>query len=266
MRPMSCGSSMLAMIFTAPPQCWQDSPRKLDVVAAWSIDRLGRSLHHVAAFMSELGEQRVALYLHQQNVDGTTSAGKAMLGMAAEFAEFEHAVTIERINSGLARARAQGKQLGRPKVSDKVEREIRKMLAKGTGKLKIARTLGVGVSTVQQSPPRSALLPKSGAQAAAKTSRSTSGRFAAIASNERAAPVGLRRPCSQSCNVRTDTPSTFANFGCESPERMRASRASGTSIWCTRAARPLRPVSALGGSPPRCHGSLPILPILWDST
>jgi DNA invertase Pin-like site-specific DNA recombinase len=123
---------------------------KLDVVAAWSIDRLGRSLHHVAAFMSELGEQRVALYLHQQNVDGTTSAGKAMLGMAAVFAEFERAVTIERINAGLARARSQGKQLGRPKVNDKTEREIRRMLAKGTGKLKIARTLKVGVSTVQR--------------------------------------------------------------------------------------------------------------------
>lgn len=123
---------------------------KLDVVAAWAIDRIGRSLTHVAAFMAELQEQRVALYLHEQNVDGTTSSGRAMLGMASVFAAFERDITIERINSGLARARAQGKQLGRPKVSAKTEDKIRDMLAKGTGKLKIARTLRVGVSTVQR--------------------------------------------------------------------------------------------------------------------
>lgn len=129
----------------------QDAARgKLDIVAAWSIDRLGRSLHHVAGFMAEMLEQNVALYLHQQNVDGTTSSGKAMLGMAAVFAEFERSVTIERINAGLARARSQGKQLGRPRVDSKVEKKIRKLRADGAGKLKIAKQLGVGVSTVQR--------------------------------------------------------------------------------------------------------------------
>jgi DNA invertase Pin-like site-specific DNA recombinase len=130
--------------------CKDTARGKLDVIAAWSIDRLGRSLHHVAAFMAEMLEQHVALYLHQQNVDGTTSAGKAMLGMAAVFAEFERSTTIERINAGLARARAEGKQLGRPRVDATVEKQILAMRAKGAGKLKIARTLEVGVSTVQR--------------------------------------------------------------------------------------------------------------------
>jgi DNA invertase Pin-like site-specific DNA recombinase len=130
--------------------CTDAARGKLDIVAAWSIDRLGRSLQHVASFMAELLEQRVALYLHQQNVDGTTSSGKAMLGMAAVFAEFERAVTIERINAGLARARSEGKQLGRPTVGDQVEAKIRALSSKGTGKLKIAKTLGIGVSTVQR--------------------------------------------------------------------------------------------------------------------
>ncbi len=71
-----------------------------------------------------------------------------MLGMAAVFAEFERGVTIERINAGLARARSEGKQLGRPRVEAKVERRICELRAKGAGKLKIARTLGVGVGTV----------------------------------------------------------------------------------------------------------------------
>jgi DNA invertase Pin-like site-specific DNA recombinase len=123
---------------------------KLDMVAAWSIDRVGRSLQHLVEFMEELKQQGVGLYLHQQNVDSSTAAGKAMLSMCGVFAEFERSIIVERINAGLARARAQGKELGRPRVADRTETEIRKMLAKGTGKLKIARTLGVGVSTVQR--------------------------------------------------------------------------------------------------------------------
>jgi DNA invertase Pin-like site-specific DNA recombinase len=123
---------------------------KLDMVAAWSIDRVGRSLQHLVEFMEELKHQGVGLYLHQQNVDSSTAAGKAMLSMCGVFAEFERSIIVERINAGLARARAQGKELGRPRVDDSTEREIRKMLAKGTGKLKIARTLQVGVSTVQR--------------------------------------------------------------------------------------------------------------------
>ncbi len=123
---------------------------KLDMVAAWSIDRVGRSLQHLVEFMEELKHQGVGLYLHQQNVDSSTAAGKAMLSMCGVFAEFERSIIVERINAGLARARAQGKELGRPRVDGKTEGEIRKMLAKGTGKLKIARTLGVGVSTVQR--------------------------------------------------------------------------------------------------------------------
>ena len=130
--------------------CKDAARGKLDIVAAWSIDRLGRSLHHVANFMAELLEQNVALYLHQQQVDGTTSSGKAMLGMAAVFAEFERSCTIDRINAGLARARAEGKQLGRPRVASKIEGKIRSMRGEGVGKLKIAKQLGVGVSTVQR--------------------------------------------------------------------------------------------------------------------
>ena len=72
-----------------------------------------------------------------------------ILGMATEFAEFERAVTIERINAGLARAGAEGKHLGRPTVGDQVEAKIRALAGKGTAKLKIAKTLGIGVSTAQ---------------------------------------------------------------------------------------------------------------------
>jgi DNA invertase Pin-like site-specific DNA recombinase len=123
---------------------------KLDMVAAWSIDRVGRSLQHLVEFMEELKAQGVGLYLHQQNVDSATAAGKAMLSMCGVFAEFERAIIVERINAGLARARAQGKRLGRLPVSNRTETQIRNLHKQGLGKLKIARTLRCGVSTVQR--------------------------------------------------------------------------------------------------------------------
>lgn len=124
---------------------------KLDVVAAWSIDRLGRSLPHVVNLLAELTEQHVAVYLHQQQVDSTTTAGKAMLGMCAVFAEFEWNTTSDRIKAGIARARKQGKRIGRPSsVTATTERRIRDLRGKGYGKLRIARELGCGTSTVQR--------------------------------------------------------------------------------------------------------------------
>lgn len=126
------------------------SQGKLDLVAAWSIDRIGRSLQHLVNFMEELREQNVGLYLHQQQIDTSTAAGKAFLQMAGVFAEFERGVIVERVNAGLARARAQGKKLGRKPVSDRTEQRIRELRAEGMGKLKIARQLSCGVSTVQR--------------------------------------------------------------------------------------------------------------------
>lgn len=123
---------------------------KVEVVMAWSIDRLGRTLHHVVTLMAELGELGVGLYLHQQAVDSSTPAGRAMLAMCGVFAEFERGMIVERVKAGLARARAQGKRIGRPKVPLQVERAIRQRRAKGIGMVKIARELGVGVSVVQR--------------------------------------------------------------------------------------------------------------------
>ena len=124
--------------------------KKFDLIASWSVDRLGRSLQDLVAFLSEIHAKKVDLYLHQQGMDTTTPAGKALFQMMGVFAEFERAMIQERVKAGLERAKAQGKQLGRPMVSTKVEASIRKLRTTGMGKLKIARTLGIGVSTVQR--------------------------------------------------------------------------------------------------------------------
>jgi DNA invertase Pin-like site-specific DNA recombinase len=121
------------------------------MVAAWSIDRIGRSLAHLVEFMEELKAQGVGLYLHQQNVDSSTASGKAMLSMCGVFAEFERSIIVERINAGLSRARAEGKQLGRPVVEDaSVDKKILAMHAKGDGMLKIGRALKIGTSRVRR--------------------------------------------------------------------------------------------------------------------
>ena len=124
--------------------------REFDVVAAWSVDRLGRSLQHLVGFLNELHAKEVDLYLHQQGIDTTTPAGKAMFQMCGVFAEFERTIIQERVKAGLNRARAQGKTLGRPRVSRKTEAAILKARARGLGKRKVARELGVGTSVVQR--------------------------------------------------------------------------------------------------------------------
>jgi DNA invertase Pin-like site-specific DNA recombinase len=125
--------------------------REIDVVAAWSVDRLGRSLQDLLGFLGELHAKNVDLYLHQQGLDTSTPAGKALFQMMGVFAEFERAMIRERVRAGLERAKAQGKKLGRRRNDDpKRAAEVRRLRAKGVGMAKVARTLGVGVSYVQR--------------------------------------------------------------------------------------------------------------------
>ena len=125
--------------------------RDFDKVMTWSVDRLGRSLSDLLSVMGELKAKGVELYLHQQSLDTGTPAGKAMFQMLGVFSEFEREIIRERVNSGLARAKAQGKKLGRPR-RDTPKRigAIRKLRKQGVGINKIARKLGIGVSVVQR--------------------------------------------------------------------------------------------------------------------
>lgn len=132
-------------------QLQRDAARsRFDVIMAWSVDRLGRSLHQLVGFMAEMGQLGVGLYLHQQALDTSTPAGKAMLNMCGVFAEFEREMIVERVNAGLRRARAQGKRLGRPKVGEHVEAAVRRLRGRGHGIKAIARELNIGVSVVQR--------------------------------------------------------------------------------------------------------------------
>ncbi len=124
--------------------------REFDLVAAWSVDRLSRSLQDLISFLTELHGAGVDLYLHQQALDTTTPGGKAMFQMMGVFAEFERSMISERVKSGLARTKAKGTKLGRPMASSKTEAQILKLRSKGKGMLAIGKELGVGTSVVQR--------------------------------------------------------------------------------------------------------------------
>jgi DNA invertase Pin-like site-specific DNA recombinase len=125
--------------------------REVDLVMAWSVDRLGRSLVDLLATLQEMHAKEVDLYLHQQGLDTSTPSGRAMFGMMGVFAEFERAMIQERVKAGLARARDEGVTLGRPTLENTDPAraaKVRAMRARGVGVRKIARELGVGVGTV----------------------------------------------------------------------------------------------------------------------
>jgi len=87
--------------------------KEFDMVASWSVDRLGRSLTDLLSILQGLHDKGVGLFLHQQGLDTSTTEGKAMFQMLGVFAEFERGIIRERVNAGLARARANGVKLGR---------------------------------------------------------------------------------------------------------------------------------------------------------
>jgi DNA invertase Pin-like site-specific DNA recombinase len=133
--------------------CRDAAKRQFDIVMAWSVDRLGRSLQDLVGFLSELHALKVDLFLHQQGLDTTTPAGKALFQMMGVFAEFERSMIQERVRAGLRRAKDEGKQLGRPPIAPDLEKRIRAALDKPgrtEGVRKIAARLGVNPGTVQR--------------------------------------------------------------------------------------------------------------------
>ena len=116
----------------------------------WAIDRLGRSLSDLLDTIQHLEACGVDLYLDQQAIDTTTPMGKLVFQLTGAFAEFERTMIRQRIKAGLKRAVAQGVKLGRPKIDRVTERKVRRLLAKGVGILKVAKSLGIGTGTAQR--------------------------------------------------------------------------------------------------------------------
>jgi DNA invertase Pin-like site-specific DNA recombinase len=119
--------------------------REFDLIAAWSVDRLGRSLPHLVGFLGDIQAKGVDLYLHQQGLDTSTPSGRAMFGMLGVFAEFERAMIRERILSGLRRT---DKKSGRKPMPEDRVAAIRKSLVNGLGIRATARLHKASTTTV----------------------------------------------------------------------------------------------------------------------
>lgn len=121
------------------------SRREVDLIAAWSVDRLGRSLSDLVAFLGDIQAKSVDLYLHQQGLDTSTPSGRMMFGMLSVFAEFERSMVRERVMAGLRRTT---KKSGRKPMPDDRMAAIKKSLQDGLGIRATARLHAASPMTV----------------------------------------------------------------------------------------------------------------------
>lgn len=124
--------------------------RKFDVVMAWDVSRLGRSLRDLVDMFETFRALKVDLYLDQQALDTSTPAGRLVMQMNAVYAEFERAMIVERTKAGLAHARARGVHCGRPPASDGLVEAIRALREQRVGMDRIAKELRCGKGLVHR--------------------------------------------------------------------------------------------------------------------
>ena len=123
--------------------------KKFDIVLAFSVCRLGRSLTHLVSFLNEINSVGCNLYIHQSGLDTSTPTGKMMFQMVGIFSEFERSIITSRVKAGMERYKKNGGKLGRPSnLNQGMVNSIKFMRTKGIGIRKISRELGVGVSTI----------------------------------------------------------------------------------------------------------------------
>ena len=128
--------------------------RRVDVVVCWRLDRLGGNLKHLITLLDEFAALGVAFVSLAEGIDATTPAGKLQMHILGAIAEFERARIAERVKAGLARARRQGKKLGRPerRVPESVLASLRSLPVR-----EAAKRLGVSPTTAHrwlcQTPP-----------------------------------------------------------------------------------------------------------------
>ncbi len=124
-------------------------PGNVDCVLVWRFDRFARSLSHLVEALEEFRERRIDFASHQERIDTTTSQGKLMFGIFASFSEFERNLIRERIHAGIARARSQGKRLGRLPLAPGKVSAIRALAGKASIR-QIAARVGLSKSVVHK--------------------------------------------------------------------------------------------------------------------
>src|SRR5438552_994531 len=156
MRPPASGN-WLPQKIAGSRRCSASAATCLGLTAKTIVGSRTRPSARAWLAVSNAASSSVDLYLHQQALDTSTPAGRALFQMLGVFAEFERAMIVERMKAGLRRATAQGKKLGRPRVAEKLEKAVLLELEKGRGIHTMARAVGVGTGTVQRIMKRAAV-------------------------------------------------------------------------------------------------------------
>jgi len=121
--------------------------RRIDAIIVWRLDRLGRNIKHLITVIDEMQALGVAFISLGEGLDTTTPAGRLQFHVLAAIAEFERARIQERVRAGLARAKAQGKRLGRPAEDVPLDRLVTVV---GLKHADAAQRLGVSASTIRR--------------------------------------------------------------------------------------------------------------------
>ncbi len=124
--------------------------RNIDVIIVWKLDRWSRSVHDLFQTLNELTDLGVGFISLTEALDLTTPTGRAMAGLLSIFAEFEREILKERVKAGIAHARSQGRNHGRPPSAALLANEVKFLYEKGLSKSDIARKLNIGRTSVRR--------------------------------------------------------------------------------------------------------------------
>lgn len=122
--------------------------RKLDVVLVWRYDRFARSTQALVNALKEFQSLGVDFISYQENIDTTTPTGELIFHVMASLAQFESSLISQRVQAGMARAKAQGKHVARPALAAAKQASIHALFAEGVSMNQISKLTGVAYGTV----------------------------------------------------------------------------------------------------------------------
>jgi len=124
--------------------------RRFDIVLVWRFDRFARSTGHLLGALDEFRNLGIDFVSLNESIDTTSPLGKAMFTIVSAIAELERSIIVERVRAGLARAKAKGKRLGRPRGTKIDAERARDLLSSGMSFRAVAKAMGIGVGSVQR--------------------------------------------------------------------------------------------------------------------
>ena len=122
--------------------------RKIDVVLVWRYDRFARSTQALVNALKEFKNLGIDFISYQENIDTTTPTGELIFHVMASLAQFESSLISERVKAGMQRAKAQGKNISRPKLAKNKLNRIMELKEQGLSMNQISIQSGVAYGTV----------------------------------------------------------------------------------------------------------------------